>query len=229
LLILSLGFISSCASKDEKTSSEGDYVKALKELKDRDFNAAAESFKKIGDDYPLSQWGVKAQTMAAYAFYKGGKLDEVISTSTDFIGNNPSSPDISYMYYLKSVAYYDQMNDIQRAQDHANLASYSFRELIARFPNSKYSRDARTKLILVDDHIAGAKMSVGRFQLESRNYVGAIKNFQTVKARYSRTNQTPEAYFRLYEAYQTIGLTSEARKYQSELKKYYPESFWAKN
>jgi len=219
--------ISSCAKEKKVSSAENSYIEAMSKLKDKDYTAAAESFEKINDEFPLSKWGVKAQTMAAYSFYKEEKYSDVIRVAESFNRNNPSNPDVAYMQYLKSLSYYNQINDIERAQDNASAASFSFRELIARFPMSEYSDDARDKLPLVDEHIAGAKMSVGRYQLQAGNYIGAIKNFQEVMDRYARTNQAPEAYFRAFEAYKKIGLNQEAQNYLQELNDTYPDNKWS--
>ncbi|MFT6077919.1 MAG: outer membrane protein assembly factor BamD [Rickettsiales bacterium] len=229
-IIFSLVTVFSCSGPEKKEvpSAEIDYIKALKKMKAKDYLSAAEDFRKINDEYPLSKWGSKAITMAAFGFYKEGQLEDVVVLAEEFIRDNPSNPNVDYMHYLKSISYYDQMNDIARAQDNAKLSSYSFRELVARFPRSKYSTDARTKLILVDDHIAGAKMNIGRYQIEARNYVGAIKSFQEVVNNYSRTNQTPEAYFRLYETHLKIGMKKISAKYRQELKQKYPSSSWTK-
>ena len=227
IIVLLFVFSFACSKDKDKPSAELNYTKAMGKLKDRDFFSAAEDFEKINDEYPLSKWGIKAQTMAAYAFYKEEKLDDVIRVSDEFIKNNPSNPDVVYMQYLKSISYYNQLNEITRSQDNAKAASYSFRELVARFPVSGYADDAKEKLILVDDHIAGGKMSVGRYQLENGNYVGAIKNFQDVINSYSRTKQAPEAYFRLFESHQKIGLTDSAQVYLINLKQTYPDSKWA--
>ena len=229
IVILTLSLTCSCSHDKEKPSAELSYTKAVKKLKAKDYAGAAEDFEKINDEYPLSKWSAKSQTMAAYSFYKDEKLDDVVRVTEDFIRNNPSNPDVAYMQYLKSVSYYDQINNIKRAQDNAKSASNSFRELVARFPDSEYAAAARDKLIVVDEHIAGAKMSVGRYQLENGNYVGAIKNFQDVINNYARTNQTPEAYFRMFEVHQKIGLKAAAKSYRQELKRFYPNSEWAKN
>jgi outer membrane protein assembly factor BamD len=229
LLILCLVFtFSSCAKKEEKSNAEIAYTKAMTKLKDRDYNGSAEDFEKIGDEYPLSKWALKGKTMAAYSYYKESKYEDVIKVAEDFIQSNPNHSSITYMQYLKSMSYYNQISDIQRAQDNAKAASYSFRELIARFPLSKYAADAKERLILVDNHIAGAKMAVGRYQLENKNYVGAIKNFQEVVDRHFRTNQAPEAYFRLFETYKKIGLENQAAEYKKVLSKNYPDNRWSK-
>jgi len=229
ITILILSLTCSCSKDKDIPSAELNYTKAFKKLQNKDYSSAAEDFEKISDEYPLSKWGIKAQTMAAYCFYKEEKLVDVIRIAEEFIRNNPSNPAIAYMQYLKSIAHYNQINEITRAQDNAKLASYSFRELIARFPNSEYSPDAREKLVVVDEHIAGSKMSVGRYQLNNRNYVGAIKNFQDVVNNYTQTNQAPEAYFRLFETHQKIGLTSTAENYRQELEQIYPDNKWTNN
>lgn len=228
LIILCLTLTSACSEKEKKSSAEVEYTKAMKKLKDRDFSGAAEDFGKIVDEYPLSKWAAKAQVMASYGYYKEEKYDDVIKTAEEFIRNNPSNPDVAYVQYLKSLSYYNRISDITRAQDNAQSASYAFRELIARFPLSDYAKDAKEKLVLVDDHIAGAKMSVGRYQLQNTNYLGAIKNFQEVVDRYSRTGQTPEAYFRLFETYKKIGLEDQAESYKTQLSNLYPNSKWNK-
>ena len=224
-----MALITSCGSKDKKISNaENSYIEAVKKLKEKDYSGAATDFEKINDEYPLSKWATKAQPMAAYSFYKEKKYDDIVRVSDNFNLSNPSNPDVAYMQYLKSLSYYEQINNIQRAQNNAVLASASFRELIAKFPNSQYAKDGSEKLALVNEHIAGAKMSVGRYQLKNGNYVGAIKNFQEVIARYSTTSQAPEAYFRIFEAYKIIGLNYEAQNYLQELKNSYPDSKWIK-
>ena len=224
---LLLIILSSCSSKNKKTpSAEKNYIEAVKKLKNKDYTTAAQDFEKINDEYPLSEWGVKGQQMATYCFYLEKEYDDVIRIVDIFNQNNPSNPNVSYMQYIKSLSYYNQMNNIKRAQNNAIEASLSFRELIARFPYSKYSDDARKKLLFINEHIAGAKMSIGRYQQKNNNYIGAIKNFKEVINRYSKTNQTPEAYFRIFESYKKIGLNNMANHFLQELQLFYPNNQW---
>lgn len=223
LVILS---VFSCAKKEETPTGENTYTKAKQLLSDRNFSEAAKEFEKIDDDFPFSKWAVKAQNMAAYAFYKNKDYADVIRVVDDFIRINPSNETIPYMYYMKALSYYEQIPDIARAQDNTKFASATFRELIARFPNSDYAFDARDKLTFVDEHLAGAKMAVGRYQVSQENYVGALKNFHDVVQRYSFTNQGPEAYYRLIEIYHKIGLKHEAEKIRSQLESRFPNSEW---
>lgn len=226
ILILCQFLIFSCSGNKKEESAELAYTEAMKKLKQKRYSEAAEAFEKIDDDYPLSKWSVKASVIAAYAYYKDEKYDETIKTVEDFIRINPANSDVAYMQYLRAMSYYNRIVDITKAQDDAQMASYNFRELIARFPNSDYAKDAKQKLGSIDDHIAGAKMSVGRYQMKMANYVGAIQNFKEVVDNYSRTNQTPEAYLRLFEIYYKIGLKKQAEEMKIELGKLYPKSKW---
>jgi len=226
VLIFCQFLIFSCAGKKAEDSAEYAYVEAMKKLKQKRYSEAAESFKKIDDDYPLSKWSIKAQVIAAYCHYKDEKYDETIATAEDFIRLNPANSDVPYMQYLRSMSYYNRIVDITKAQDDAKLASYNFRELIARFPNSDYAKDAKERLIFVEDHIAGAKMSIGRYQMKMANYVGAMQSFKEVIDRYSTTNQVPEAYLRLFEIHYKLGLKKQSEEMKIELEKSYPESKW---
>lgn len=226
LLALALSSFSCSKKKDEKTNAEIAYTKAMKKLKDREFVSAAEAFSKIDDDYPFSKWAIKAQTMAVYAYYKEEEYSKLISTVDDFIRLNPANVDVPYMMYMKGRAFFNQIPEIDRAQDNTHEASATFRELIARFPDSEYSQDARNKLSYIDEHLAGAKMSIGRYEIRHKNYVGAIGNFTEVTERYRLTSQVPEAYFRLIEIYYKIGIKKEALAAFNNLKNTFPNSEW---
>ena len=213
LLILFLTIsISSCSKKDEKNSAEISYVKATKLLKNKSYTEAAEAFIKIEEEFPFSKWAIRSQTMAIYCYYKADDHIKLLQTADDFLRLNPASEYVPYVLYMKGLSYFDKIPEITRAQDDTSQASFTFRELIARFPNTDYASDAREKLFFVDEHLAAAKMSVGRYQIQVKNFVGAINNFSEVATRYRNTNQVPEAYFRLIEIYYKLRMKKESLK-----------------
>lgn len=232
LIILSLFFSAlSCSGKKKekpKETAQTSYIKAYNYLKDKDYVQAAELFEKIDDEYPFSKWAPKAQTMAAYAYYKNEDHDKLLTIIEDFTRLNPSSEYIPYMTYVKGISYYNRIPSIKIAQDNTKQASFIFRELIARFPQTEYALDAKEKISYIDEHLAGAKMSIGRYEIKIGNYVGAISNFLEVTQRYRQTNQVPEALFRLGEIYYKIGLEKEANESLGELKYRFPDNKWAK-
>lgn len=220
--------IFSCESKDKITNAETEYTKAYKQLKSKNYAEAAKNFEKIDDDYPFSKWAAKSQTMAVYAFYKNKDYSDVVRVVDDFIRINPANENIPYMLYMKGLSYYSQMPEITRAQDNTKLAFATFREVIARFPNSEYVDDINEKLVIVYEHLAGGKMAVGRYQITQKNYVGAIKNFQEVAQRFAFTKQGPEAFYRLTELYYKIGMKKEAYKAYKQMSVRYHEDDWTK-
>ena len=228
LVLFLISPIISCSKKEEKSNAESSYTKAMKSLKNKSYTEAAEAFAKIEDEFPFSKWAIKGQTMATYAYYKAEDRTKLLQITDDFLRLNPASEYVPYMMYMKGLSYYDIIPEIDRAQDNTQQASFIFRELIARFPNSEYAIDAKEKLGYVDEHLAAAKMSVGRYQIKSRNYVGAIVSFREIISRYRQTNQVAEAYFRLAEIYYKIGLKAEGKKAYHNLKSRYPQSEWTK-
>lgn len=229
ILILALiTLVFSCVKKNETNSAESDYIKAKKLLKQKSYSEAADAFEKIDGDFPFSKWAVKGQTMAVFARYKDEDYPKLVSAVDDFIRLNPNSEYVPYMLYIKGLSYYNQIPAIERAQDNTQQSSFIFRELIARFPGDEHSVDAKEKLSFIDEHLAGAKMSVGRYQIRTQNYVGAIGNFTEVISRYRQTNQVPEAYFHIVEIYYKIGLTDEGRKAYEILSNRFPDNRWTK-
>jgi outer membrane protein assembly factor BamD len=202
------------------------YNAALAQLQAGSYEAAAKGFDEVERQHPYSVWATKAQLMAAYANYERSKYDDAIVGLDRFIQLHPSNKDIPYAYYLKALCYYEQITDVARDQKITDLARKTLRELITRYPQSKYSRDAKLKYDLTEDHLAGKEMDIGRNYLRTRHYLAAINRFKTVTDRYQTTTHVPEALYRLTEAYIALGLTPEAEKVAAVLGHNYPGSDW---
>ena len=218
--------IFSCKTKEEKITAESLYLKAFEALQDKDYTVASETFEKIDDEFPFTKWSIKGQIMAIYANYRLDEFEKVIQLADDFTKLHPTSEYIPYALYMKGLSYYNKIPSIERAQDYTREASLSFRELVAKFPDCEYTTDAREKIIFIDEHLAGAKMSIARYQISSQNYVGAIKNIDEVITRYRNTNQVPEAHYRLIEIYFRLGMKEEVSEIIKILKASYPDNYW---
>lgn len=202
------------------------YNGALARLQRGDYEAAAKSFDEVERQHPYSVWATKAQLMAAYANYERSKYDDAIVGLDRFIQLHPSNKDIPYAYYLKALCYYEQITDVARDQKITDLARKTLRELITRYPQSKYTRDAKLKFDLTEDHLAGKEMDIGRQYLRTKHYLAAINRFKAVTDRFQTTTHVPEALYRLTEAYVALGLTAEAEKVAAVLGHNYPGSDW---
>jgi len=220
--------ITSCATKEEKSTAETLYLNAYKLLKNKDYNESAKEFEKIDDEFPFSKWALKGQVMAGYAYFKDKEFDKVINISEDFVRLNPTSKYVPYMLYLRGLCYYLQIPNIDRSQDNSKLVSAIFRELIVKFPADQHALDAKEKLEFIDEHIAGSILEQARQQINQKNFVGAINNLQLVIERYRYTKQIPESYFRLAEIYWYLGDKIEFGKVKAIMQRDLQNTYWYK-
>ena len=236
---LSLG-LTACASGDKKgevakkeapaiPTAEALYQEADKELEKDNYRAAIGKFQEVERIHPYSKWATKAQMMAAFAAYQEDSYDEAILAFDRFVQLHPGNKDVDYAYYIKSLAYYEQISDVARDQGITKQALNSFDALITRFPNSKYARDAKLKRDLTLDHLAGKEMEIGRYYLNRNQMNAAINRFRTVVTQYQTTTHVPEALHRLVEAYLTLGIRAEAQRVAAVLGHNYPGSKWYSN
>ena len=187
------------------------YNQGLALLNESSFDAAAKRFAKLDREYPFSTWSKKALLMQTYAHYNARNYDETAIAGKRFMGLYPASEDAAYVAYMMANAYYNQIPDVARDQDRADKALNAFREIVERWPKSEYASDARFKITVVQDQLAGREMDIGRYYLKRHNYTAAINRFRTVVSQYQRTNQTEEALARLAEAYMALGIANEAQ------------------
>lgn len=202
------------------------YNEAATALGEGDFVSAAEGFEEVDRQHPTSRWASKAQVMAAYSYYQANRYPEAIGAAERFIRLHPASSDTSYAYYLIAVSYYERIADIRRDQEMTERAQASLQQLVSRYPESDYARDAQLKLDLVRDHLAGKEMDVGRYYLERSQHLAAINRFRRVVDDYQTTSHVPEALHRLSEAYLALGVVPEARKNAAVLGHNFPASEW---
>jgi outer membrane protein assembly factor BamD len=202
------------------------YATAQRLLDDGDFKGAAKAFEEVERQHPYSQWATRGEIMAAYSFYEANQYDESVAASERFIELHPGSKDVPYAYYLIGIAYYEQISDVGRDQEMTEKALSSFNELIRRYPESDYARDAKLKVDLVEDHLAGKEMEIGRYYQIRREWLAAINRFQTVVEKYQTTTHVPEALHRLTESYLALGLPEQAQQSAAVLGYNFPGNEW---
>ncbi|MBT7942353.1 MAG: outer membrane protein assembly factor BamD, partial [Alphaproteobacteria bacterium] len=173
------------------------YNQALDAMLAKNYGTATEKFDEVERQHPYSLWANKAQLMAAYSYYLNNYYDEAVVALDRFIQLHPTSPDVAYAYYLKGLSFYEQISDVARDQMMTELAMGTLSELIKRFPRSKYASDAKLKLDLTRDHLAGKEMEIGRYYHKKGEYLAAINRFKAVVDEYQTTTHVPEALHRL--------------------------------
>ena len=202
------------------------YNKAMDNMSDENYDQAAKTFDDVESQHPYSVWATKAQLMAAYALYKNGDYNRAIIAADRFIQLHPGNRDTPYAYYLKAISYYIQIVDVGRDQKTTEQAMAALQEVIRRYPDSKYARDAKLKYDFTRDHLAAKEMSIGRYYLNRGQYLAAMNRFKRVIDEYQTTTDVPEALERLIECDLALGLIDEAKKNAAVLGYNYPGSHW---
>jgi outer membrane protein assembly factor BamD len=204
------------------------YGAAQKTMKRTDYEGAAKLFEEVERQHPYSVWARRAQVMSAFNYYLAEKYSEAISSAQRFLTIHPGNAEAPYAQYLVAMSYYQQIADVARDQTTTQRASEAFNELIRRYPDTRYAADARVKLDLISDHLAGKEMEVGRFYQRSGQWLAATYRFRNVIDQYQTTTHAPEALERLVESYLALGIPDEARKAAAVLGRNYPGSYWYK-
>jgi outer membrane protein assembly factor BamD len=190
------------------------------------YEESAKLFDEVERQHPYSVWARRAQLMSAFSYYLARKYPEAISSSRRFLTIHPGNKEAPYAHYLVAMSHYQQMEDVTRDQRITQQAADAFGELVRRYPESRYAADARLKLDLINDHLAGKEMEIGRFYQRSGNWLAATNRFRTVVDKYQTTSHAPEALHRLVESYLALGIPVEARKAAVVLGANYPNSVW---
>lgn len=227
--ILAAALLAACAAEKPayvERPVEEIYNEAMNQLGQRNYVAAAKAFDEVERQHPYSVWATKAQLMSAFAYYQKNRYDEAIIALDRFIQLHPGNKEIGYAYYLKGLSYYEQISDVGRDQRMTDNALKSLQEVVTRFPDSIYARDAKLKIDLARDHLAGKEMEIGRWYLNQRQYLAAIGRFRSVIEQYQVTTHVPEALHRLTECYLGLGVKDEAQTAAAVLGYNFPGSPW---
>ena len=231
LLLASL--LAGCAGSKNKADTQyvaRDVSTLYNSGKDRldrgQYKLAAALFDEVERQHPYSPWARRAQLMSAFSYYMNRDYPESISASQRFLSIHTGNKDAPYAYYLIALCYYEQIADVTRDQKITQQAMDSLGELIRRYPDTRYASDARLKVDLVNDHLAGKEMELGRFYQRRGQWLAATLRFRTVIDKYQTTTHTPEALERLVESYLSLGVRDEAQKAAAVLGRNYPGTKW---
>ena len=202
------------------------YNTAQDKLERKQYAEAAALFDETERQHPYTEWARRAQLKSAFAYYAAKDYTKAVDSARRFISTHPGNEDAPYAYYLVATSYYEQISDVRRDQKITQEAQEALTELVRRYPTSPYAADARLKLDLVADHLAGKEMEVGRFYERRRRWLAATIRFQKVVDNYQATSHAPEALYRLVESYLSLGIPEEAKKSAAVLGANYPGSEW---
>lgn len=201
----------------------------LARLEKKQYEQAAKKFGELDKQYPYSNWSRKALVLSAFANFEAGEYDDAIASGRRFVQLYPSDPDAAYAQYLVGMSYFNQIPDVTRDQERSEKALIALDEVVRKWPRSEYANDAKYRVQVARDQLAGKEMDIGRYYLKRRNYTGAVNRFREVLVRYQTTRHVEESLMRLTEAYMALGIVPEAQTAAAVLGHNFPESPWYKD
>ena len=227
-----LAILAGCAGSDHNIVAEKPlsdiYKTAYKEFNEENYEEAAAEFLKAEIQYPASQWAPDALVMAAYSHYMNNDFAGAILATDRFMRFHPGHKDVPYVMYLRGMCYYRQVSDVRREPGMSAYALQQFQTLVQRFPRSEYAKNAENKIIILKNYIAGKVMFAARNDMQKENWPSAISRLQSIVTDAQETVMTPEAMFRLTEAYTAVGLPEQASGFTEMLKLNFPDNEWTK-
>ena len=228
----------SCSSTDKDTNTLSDEIKlndpenlykiAKLTLDQQEYELARKQFLEIKKLFPLSNEAIQSEIMIAFISYIQMDYDNAILNFRKITNKYPSHKDLDYVYYMIALSNYEQLQNESLDGYFNNLALEAFDQVIKRFPESKYAKDSRQKIILVNSNIAAKHMEIGRFYLNNKKYIAALNRFKIVIDEFSITKFTPEALHRMVEAYYEMGMYEDSYNTAALLGYNYPDSKWYK-
>lgn len=235
-LVAALG-LHACQSKELSSKDFVDniqpadelYNQALANMDAGDMSRAEKKLQELDKQHPFSEYSRKALILQTFIAYRKGNYIDAAESGKRYVSLYPGDKDAAYAQYLVGMSYFRQIPDITRDQADAGRAYNAMNELVERYPDSEYAEDAKAKMRISLDQLAGKEMLTGRYYLERREYLAAINRFRFVVERFQTTRHIEEALARLTEAYFALGLSGEAQSAAAVLGHNFPESQWYKD
>jgi outer membrane protein assembly factor BamD len=234
-LVCVLG-LTACANNDRL---KGETPQALfsesKELQDAgSYERAIKGFEQLQGTFPYGRYAQQAQLEIAYSYYKMLESASAVAAADRFIKQYPSNPNVDYAYYLKGLSTQiaeDSFLNVIYERDIADLdqgamreAFDVFRELVTRFPDSRYAPDARARMAKMVDALARHELKVARYYLRRGAPLAAVNRAQGIVKDHADSPTAEEALAIMISGYDQLGLPTLKADAQRVLRQNYPQS-----
>ncbi len=237
--LIGLILLASCSTlKNDPTrdwSAERFYNEGMAAINSKNYSGAIKNFETLDARYPYGLYAEQAQLEVAYAYYKDNQMPAAIDAANRFIRLHPTFPHVDYAYYLKGLANFDAQHsifarlftdtDMTDRDTKGMLDAYdAFRELVQRFPNSRYASDSRKRMTYLINFLAKSEINIARFYLRRGAYVAAVNRSKYVIDRYQRTASVEDALGIQAMAYKKMGMLRLMDDTLRVLEKNFPNS-----
>lgn len=194
-----------------------------------EFTNAAKKFEDVDRQHPYSDLARRSILMTAYAKFEAKDYDGAVAAAQRYVTLHPGSEDAAYAQYIIGESYYRQLPTVERDQKATERALSALNDVIQKYPESQYADQARGKVQIAYDQLAGKEMEVGRYYMKQARFLAAVNRFRLVVEQYQTTRHIEEALHRLTECYLALGVVNEAQTSAAVLGHNYPNSQWYKD
>jgi outer membrane protein assembly factor BamD len=237
-LLSGCGWLNFSTNPDETAnwSAQRLYTEAKEALNDGNYSQAVKYFEKLEARYPFGRYAQQAQLESAYAYYRDGEPASAVAACDRFIKLHPNHPNVDYAYYLKGVVnFYEDQNILAQFADQdpserdprsARDSFAAFKELVTRFPDSKYTPDAFARMNYLINALAAHEVHVARYYMKRNAYIAAASRAQHAVKTYPDAPAIEEALYIMVKAYEQLGMKDLRDDSERVLVKNFPKSPW---
>lgn len=221
--------------EDRRTASEL-YADAKQSLDKGSWASAAREYRLLQTRYPFGRYTQQSMLDLSYAYYKAGISESALSTLDRFLRTYPAHPNVDYAYYLKGLVNYDESLGIleklmpERVRDRDQTAlrnSFAdFKELLRRYPNSRYAGDARQRMVFLRNNLAAYEIYVAEYYMRREAYIAVTNRARYVIENYPGTPQNAEALMLLHQAYNELNMPELADGAWTVMQLNYPDHYY---
>jgi outer membrane protein assembly factor BamD len=236
ILVASCGLFGEAPDETKGWSAQKLYAEAKSQLDGNQYEEAIKLYQKLEARYPHGRFAQQAQLEIAYAYYKDQKPAEAIAAADRFIKLHPNHPNVDYAYYLRGLANFNgdlgwfgwiSGQDLsERDPKAAREAFFAFKELVERFPKSRYAPDSLERMKYLVNALAAHEVHVARYYMKRGAYVAAATRAQIALQTYPRAPATEEGLVILVQAYDKLGMEDLRKDAERVLMANYPKSPW---
>lgn len=239
LTLFAIG-VAGCATTDidptKDWSPQRFYMEAKQAYNNNNYETAIKHYETLEARYPYGRYAEQAQLEVAYVYYKQEEPELALAACNRFIRLHPTHANVDYMYYLKGLINFNnrggtlgrmlgiETDVADRDPRAAREAFNTFRDLLKKFPNSRYARDARDRANFLLDSLARYEIKVANYYFERHAYTAAINRCKTVLEKYQRTKATEDALGIMANSYSKLKLKQLEKDTRRILNKNFPKS-----
>ena len=212
------------------------YAEARSELSDRNWENAIKHYERIESRYPFGRFAQQAQIEVAYAHWKNEDSASALSAIDRFVKQHPNHPSADYMYFLRGLinfnddlgilGFFSGQDMSERDPKAAAEAFGAFKELVVRYPESKYAPDAIQRMNYLVNALASHEIHVARYYLKRKAYVAAANRAQYAMKTYPGAPANEEGLVVMVKAYDALGMTTLRDDAERVLNRNFPDSIY---